>query len=87
MRTFLLEFRPNSVDSQIHKVRNLGEDLWQEIERQGLGTLGGLEKVDAATNSLEIKVRKKRLYGLVGKIISHQLKAHFLDDIATIREI
>ncbi len=80
LRTYTLTF-PSNVDGHLtHQVRNLGEDLRRCVEREGLGDLGGIQTVDRATDTLVVRVHKRRMIGRVGKIVEETVRAHLMAD-------
>ena len=77
-KTITLSF-PNYADNRLtHQVRNLAEDLWREIEKPGLGDVGGLETVDRAVDTLIIRINHTRNIGRVRKLVDDLLSAHLL---------
>ena len=78
-KTITITFPANHDDSLTHQIRNFGEDLWREIEKERLGSIGGIETVDRATDTLRISIHHTRKIGTVRKLVDKMLKTHFLD--------
>ena len=78
-KTITITFPANHDDSLTHRIRNFGEDLWREIEEEGLGSVGGIETVDRATDTVQISIHHTRKIGTVRKLADKMLKAHFPD--------
>lgn len=83
-KTIVIEFETDTDMSLIHQVRNFGEDLWRQIEVVKLGSAGGLEQVDQATNQLLVTVYHVRKIGTVRALVAKLLKAHNLDGRSTV---
>ncbi|HMB47455.1 MAG TPA: hypothetical protein VKN63_04185 [Afifellaceae bacterium] len=74
---------PSNTDGRLtHRIRNFAEDLWREIEKSGLGDVGGLETVDQAVDILTIQIKHARKTGYVRKRVRNLLKSHLLADSA-----
>lgn len=83
-KTIVIEFETDTDMSLIHQVRNFGEDLWRQIERERLGSVGGLAQVDQATNQLIVVVYHTRKIGTVRALVTKLLKGHMLDGRSTV---
>ncbi|MEO4041169.1 hypothetical protein AAFN47_06125 [Hoeflea sp. CAU 1731] len=78
-------FFPSNKDGHLTtRIRNLGEDLWREIESRGLGDVGGLKTVDKAIDTLVVRAENAQLVGQVKKRIENLLKAHLLHKLAAV---
>jgi hypothetical protein len=74
-----LHFPSNEDGSLTHRMRNLGEALWQAIEKTGLGTLGGLNAVDMTTNLIVVEVHHASKVRTVEARVRRLLAEHKLD--------
>lgn len=83
-KTILIQFPANPDANFVHRLRNLGEDLWREVERSGLGSVGGIETVDCAADRLRVEIRKTRKIRTVRKLVEKLLAVHFSDYEPTI---
>ena len=72
--------------SEIHRIRNFGEDLWRACKADGWAAIP-LEQVDRATNQLRVAVYAKRRTRRIAALISRLLEKHFLASQAQISEI
>lgn len=67
-----------------HRIWNFAEDLWRELERAGLADLGGLDRVDAVKDCIEIRVKHNKKFGRVRQHVETKLKSAFPDGVGTI---
>lgn len=79
-KTITIHFPGNHDGSLTHQVCDFGEDLWREIEPTKLGDVGGIEKIDLATDTLCIQIHHTRKIGTVRKLVDQLLKTHLLED-------
>ncbi len=71
--------------ADIHRIRNLGEDLYRQIERTELGDIGGLDTVDRATDSLVVHIPHARHVRRMQRMVEDLVREHGLRDMATLR--
>ena len=80
-RRILIQFPDRTDDGDyglLHRVRNLGEDLYRTFRDSGLGQLD-LDQIDRTINTLVIdKVKAKQVTRAV-KLIEKVTEAHFQD--------
>ncbi|WP_309668426.1 hypothetical protein [Tabrizicola sp.] len=73
-------FPTNTDGSLTHQVRNLGEDLWREVEATRLGDVGGFATIDRATDTLLVTVYHTRKVGRARAIVQKLVAQHLLTD-------
>jgi hypothetical protein len=79
-----IAFPTNADWALTHQIRTLGEDLWREIERQGLGDLGGIGTVDQTTDGFEIKVNHAQMINRVRLAVDRVIARHLLTERAVV---
>jgi uncharacterized protein YggU (UPF0235/DUF167 family) len=79
-----IDFPTNRDGSLTHQIRNLGEDLYREIEVPGVADLGGLEAVDTATDRLEVRIHRTSLVGRTRAQVQEIIARHLLADRAVV---
>lgn len=77
-KTITIRFPTNRDGALTHQVRNFGEDLWREIEQADLGSVGGIDTVDKATDTINVQIHNTRQISTIRKLVDKLLKAHFL---------
>jgi hypothetical protein len=76
---------PTNIEGRLtHQIRNLGEDLYREIEVAGLGSIVGLAQVDEATDVLMITVLHTRKIAQVRALVTKLVARHLLSNRAQI---
>ncbi|MDR6267168.1 hypothetical protein [Roseobacter sp. N2S] len=87
-RIILLKFPENTTSSQRHKVRNFAEDLYSEIEVNGVAEMGGMEAADTICGiggcELRVSVAKSKDIATVRKVVMKLLADHYLDENCTV---
>ena len=77
-KSISIAFPANRDGALTHRIRNLGEDLWRDIEKDGLGDLGGLSTIDSAREKLTIRIKLSRNINRVRRIVAKRLDDHRL---------
>ena len=72
--------------SDIHRVRNFGEDLYRHCRNDGWASIS-LADVDRATDQLKVSIRSARRVRRTAQMIEKLLVQHFLSDIAQLVEV
>jgi len=72
--------------SDIHRIRNFGEELYRCSGRDGWASIS-LADVDGATNQLSVSVRSSRRVRRVAQMIDKLLAQHLLKDIAHLSRV
>jgi len=73
----IIDFEPDSdAHSLMHRVRNLGEDLFRACRGDGWASIS-LEDVDRATNRLVVAVRSARRVRRIAAMIDKLLAEHY----------
>lgn len=65
-----------------HRIKNMGEDLWGELSRGGIGS-ADISEIDAARDHFSVLVTS-RMLGPATDLIRNKLKHHKLADITRI---
>lgn len=81
-KTIKLHFPTCAQDDLGFKIWIFAEDVWREIERGGLGDVGGTDGVDAVGDTPIVRIKHTRKIGRVRKAVEKLLKKHFLYDAA-----
>ena len=84
-RTIVIQFSGVNDSALIHRVRNLGEDLYREFQSNGQAALD-IAEVDRATDTLRVTLAASRHLGAVVSFIKTALRQHHLDEIAEVRK-
>jgi hypothetical protein len=84
MKVISIAFPDNTDWALTHRIRNFGEDIAREIERQGLGDLTGVDAVDQATDGLVITVKHVRMINRVRLIVERVIAQHRLTERAVV---
>ena len=84
MKVIRIAFPGNTDGALTHQIRNLGEDLLREIDRQGLGDLARIGRVDQATDALVVTVKQVRLINRVKLIAERVIARHLMTGRASL---
>jgi hypothetical protein len=84
-RTIVIQFSGVTDSGLIHRVRNLGEDLYREFKSNGQAAVD-IDEVDRATDTLRVTLAASRHLGAVLNFIKTALRQHHLDKIAEVKK-
>ena len=88
-RTLVISFRlpadARTRGSEIHRIRNFGEDLYREFRDSRLAEVD-LAEIDRATDKLAVRGIKNRKYHTVEEIVRKLLMRHHFDATAHVSE-
>jgi hypothetical protein len=82
-RIITIQFSGADDRALVHRIRNLGEDLYREFQNNGQATMD-IAKVDRATDRLQITLAASRHLGAVMNFIKSALRQHHLEQVAEV---
>jgi hypothetical protein len=84
-RTIVIRFNGASDPTLIHRIRNLGEDLYREFQENGQAAMD-ITEVDRATDTLRVTLAASRHLGAVLNFIKSALRHHHLEKVAEVKK-